>query len=238
VQPTRRNPEQHVTGHNAPAVDHLVLLDDAEGETGEVVLARRETARMLCGFTANQTAARQSAAASDATYDRGRDRRLQRLGDIVVEKRHRLGTEREHVVHTHGDEVDAHGAVALHHERNAELGADAVGRGHQQRPPVARGNPTQCSEATDAGDDLRPHRCTRRRFGCRGDPVTRDDVHSRLAIRYRHQRTLVSTGSASHSRATKATRRKQPPAKQQRVWASLRLRQAQVYSAGAPGAHA
>ena len=45
----------------------------------------------------------------------------------VVEQRERLGADADHVVHVHGDTIDADGVVLPHHLGDDGLGADAVG---------------------------------------------------------------------------------------------------------------
>ena len=54
-------------------------------------------------------------------------------GDVVGHEQ-RLGAADDEVVDDHADQVEADGVVLVHPLRDGDLGADAVGRGGQQRP--------------------------------------------------------------------------------------------------------
>ena len=57
------------------------------------------------------------------------------VGDVVGHEQ-RLGAADDEVVDDHADQVDADRVVDAHPLGDGDLGADAVGRGREQRPPV------------------------------------------------------------------------------------------------------
>jgi hypothetical protein len=71
-------------------------------------------------------------------------------GGEIVEEEHRLGALHQDVVDAHRDQVDADGVVAVELEGQLELGADAVGAGHQHRLLVFLRDLEQRAEAADA----------------------------------------------------------------------------------------
>ena len=88
------------------------LLDDADDEAGDVVLAVGVEARHLRGLAADQRAAVLAAAARDAGDDLLGDVRRQPAGREVVEEEQRLGALHEDVVDAVVDEVGADRVVA------------------------------------------------------------------------------------------------------------------------------
>ena len=80
-----------------------------------------------------QRAAVLPARARDAGDDLLGDVRRQPAGRQVVEEEQRLGALDEDVVDAVVDEIGADRVVPAGHERDLELGADAVGARHQHR---------------------------------------------------------------------------------------------------------
>ena len=75
----------------------------------------------------------------------------------VVEHEQRLGAADDEVVDDHADEVLADGVVLVHGLGDRQLGADAVGRGGQQRLGVAAEvDGEEPGEATEVTDHLGP----------------------------------------------------------------------------------
>ena len=75
----------------------------------------------------------------------------------VVEQEQRLGAAGHQVVDDHRDQVDADRVVDVHLLRDDQLGADAVGRGGEQRLLVlVHVEPEQPGEAADVADHLGP----------------------------------------------------------------------------------
>ena len=141
------------------AVDDRVLLDDADAEAGQVVVAGGIHAGHLRGLAADQRRAGLHAALDDAFDDRLGDVDAELAGGVVVEEEQRLGALHDDVVHAHRDQVDADRVVAAGLDRQPQLGADAVGAGDQHRLAVAvERNLEQRAEAAEAAEHLGPHR--------------------------------------------------------------------------------
>ena len=79
------------------------------------------------------------------------------VGDVVGHEE-RLGAADDEVVDDHADQVEPDRVVLVHHLRDGDLGADAVGGGGEQRPLVRRqrARVEQAREATEAADHLGP----------------------------------------------------------------------------------
>ena len=154
MQARRRQPNQHVAGTDAPAVDHAPALHHTEGEAGDVVLAAPVEGRQLGGLAADEAAAGEPTAAGDAAHERRAATDVERAGREVVEEEERLGADGEEIVDAHRDEIDANRVVTIEGEGDAQLRADAVRTGDEQRVTVAARNPRQRREAADAGEDL------------------------------------------------------------------------------------
>ena len=92
--------------------------------------------------TCRQAGSRRStqiaAAAGQPFHHRGEHPRLEPAGGDVVQKEQRLGSLDENVVDAVIDQIAADGRVVAGHARHHQLGADAVGRGHQHRLFEAR----------------------------------------------------------------------------------------------------
>ncbi len=92
----------------------------------------------------------------------GRDRHVERAGGELIEEEERLGTLHDEIVDAHGDEVDADRLVHAGLDRDAQLGADAVGRRDEQgsvkpaalrskmppKPPIAASAPLRAVRRT------------------------------------------------------------------------------------------
>ena len=137
MQAGRRQANQRIAGDNRATVDHARLLDDADDEAGDVVFAVGVEARHLRRLAAEQRAPVLAAAARHAADDLLGDIRRQASRREVVEEEERLGALHEDVVDAVVHEVGADGVVAARHERDLELGADAVGARDEHRLAVA-----------------------------------------------------------------------------------------------------
>jgi hypothetical protein len=116
---------------------HAVALDRADREAGQVVFAVAVHARHLGRLAAHQGRAGQLAAVGDAGDHALGDLEVQLAGGEVVEEQQRLGALGQQIVDAHGHQVDADRGVHLGVDGDAQLGADAVGGGDQQRVVVA-----------------------------------------------------------------------------------------------------
>ena len=78
--------------------------------------------------------------------------RIELAAGEIVEKEQRLGALHDEIVDRHGDEIDADRVVARGLDGDLDLGADAVGRGDQERIGEAGGlEVEQAAEAADLG---------------------------------------------------------------------------------------
>ena len=118
-----------------------VTLHRADDEAGDVVLTFGVEARHLGGLAAQQRAPVVLAAAGQPLDDLLRHVRRQASGRQVVEKEQRHRALHQDVVDAVIHEVHANGVVTTGHERDLQLGADAVGAGDQHRiaPAPCRG---------------------------------------------------------------------------------------------------
>ncbi len=113
VQAARREAQDDVAGRHRAAVDEVGPVDQADAESGQVVVVGRHHAGVLGHLAADQRAACLPAALGDARDDPG-DRVGVELADgDVVEEEERLGAGDEDVVGAHRDQVDTHGVVAV-----------------------------------------------------------------------------------------------------------------------------
>ena len=128
----------------------------------QVAARSRSSGRITPGCSAvsppsrAQPASRQPAA---TPADDGRDLvRHEPPDGHVVEEEERLGAGADDVVGAHRDEVDPEPVEAPGAPGEGDLRAHAVGRGDEQRPPVARRDLDGAGEAAEPADDLRPAR--------------------------------------------------------------------------------
>ena len=84
----------------------------------------------------------------------------------------------QHVVNTHGDQVNAHGVVHIPLKREFELGAHAVGTAHQHRLFVALGHLKQGAKAANTGQHAFAHGFSGQRLNALDQGVARVDVHA------------------------------------------------------------
>ena len=97
----------------------------------------------------------------------------------VIQENQRLSARAETVVDRHGDQVDAHGRVPAGGEGQLELGADAVGRGHQHRVAIgARKQADLVVQPEKTGESVLPVDHARRIRA----PQERPDPRNRLRV--------------------------------------------------------
>ncbi len=129
----------------------LVALRQADGEAGHVEVAVRELPGVLGGLAAEQHALGAHAALVHAGDDIGDLLRDDPADDEVVEEEEWHGAAGGHVVDAHRDEVDADGVEPAHAAGDLDLGAHAVGAGHQHGVLEARQahGPAEPAEAAE-----------------------------------------------------------------------------------------
>ena len=122
-----------VAGAYPAAVDEFALFDHADAEPGQVVVVAVVHAGHLGGLSANQRRAGDLAAAGDAADHGGGGGDIEPSAGVIVEEEQGFGALHHQVVGAHRHQVDADGVVLPELDRQTQLGADAVGGGHQYR---------------------------------------------------------------------------------------------------------
>src|SRR4030095_2867262 len=115
---------------------HFILLHNPDDESGEIVFAGGEIAGMLCGFPADQRTSRLPATAGDAAPHGAGYFDIELTANKVVQEKQRLCPLGQDIVHAHSDEIDADGVVNAAHERDLELGSNAVCGGNSHRMTI------------------------------------------------------------------------------------------------------
>src|SRR5205085_3363138 len=141
---------ERVARGNPLAVDQSIAPHGADDEAGDVVLAVGVEARHLGRLAAEQRAAVLAARARETLDDLDGDVRVEPTGGQVVEKEQGLRSLNEDVVDAVVDEIGADRAVDAAHERDPQLGADAVGAGDEDR--IARPPITDVKEPAERSD--------------------------------------------------------------------------------------
>ncbi len=149
-------------------------------------------ARHFGRFSAHQRAARLHAAFDDARDEAFAHADVEFSGRKIVEKEQRLGALDDHVVDAHGHQIDAHGVVPAGVDRQAQLGADAVGSGHQHGLAVAiERHLDQGAESAQPAQHLAAHGTLHVGFDAFDEFLAGVDIDSSLGVGYR--------GSLSHA---------------------------------------
>src|SRR5262249_39831925 len=106
VQTRRGQTEHDVVRLHIRAIHDALALDDADGESGQIVLAARVQIRQLRGLAADQRASRAPAALGDAAHERFYAVGVQARHPDVIQEVKRLCAVDQQIVDSHGDEVD------------------------------------------------------------------------------------------------------------------------------------
>ena len=159
AQARRGEADEHVAEADALGPELGAALEDADGEAGDVEVVGAHDPAVLGGLATKQGTAGLTAALGHAADDLGDAIRVDRADGHVVEQEERLGTDAHEVVDAHGHEVDPHRVEAVGEAGHLELGAHAVGGGHEDRVRGAgEVEGEQAAEAADAAEDLRSGR--------------------------------------------------------------------------------
>ena len=119
--------DEDVAGLDSFAGDHLVAVDSANNEAGEIVFAIGVEAGHLGGFATDEGDGVGAAGLGHAGDDALSDLRVEAAAGEVVEEEEGRGTLDGDVIDAMVDEVGADGGVQAQLEGDFELGADAVG---------------------------------------------------------------------------------------------------------------
>ena len=145
--------EQHVARADLRAGEQALAFDCAHDEARQVVLARRVETGHFRRFATDQRASVRGAAARDAAYHFRCDARVQLSHREIVEEKQRHRTLHSDVIDAVVHQVFADGGVPSSGKRQLELGAHAVGRGHQHRVAVAA-QPEPAAKTADISQDV------------------------------------------------------------------------------------
>ncbi len=119
-------------------------------KAAEIVVAVLVQSGHLGGLAADQRTAGFTAALGDARHDRGRGLRIELAAGEVVQEEQRLSALHDEIVDRHRHQVDADAGMQPGLDSDLDLGADAIGGGHQDRILEARR--LEVEQAAEAAD--------------------------------------------------------------------------------------
>ena len=150
--PDEAKPDHRVAGGDIGARQQRAAFGGADRKAREVVIAVLVEPGHFGGFAADQRAAGFPAALGDAGDDRRGGLGIELAAGEIVEKEQRLRALHDEVVDRHRHQIDADAAVQPGLDGDLDLGADAVGRRHQNRVLEAGGlEVEQAAEPADFG---------------------------------------------------------------------------------------
>ena len=203
MQAGRGETDECVPGADARPGDQVGARGDTDHEPGEVVIRVLVEAWQLRGLAADERhAVRQACARHARNQVRGLSR-LQATDPEVVEEEEWICALHRHVVDAVVDEILAHGVVPAQRDRDLQLGADAIGRGHQHRigPSVAV-EPEEAAKAPDAAHHLGGRRSRRRLADQLNRPARLVQVDAGFAVGACHGTYPRSSANLSSSSGT------------------------------------
>jgi hypothetical protein len=174
--------QHHVARFDVGAGQDLGFFNSTHGKPGQVVFTGRVHAGHLGGFTTDQRAAGQLAAPGNTTHHGGCGVHIELAAGKVVQKEQGLGTLHQHVVHAHGNQVNAHGVVHGPFKRQLEFGAHAVGAADQHGLFVAFGYFKQGTKAANARQHAFAHGFFGQRLDAFNQGVARVDVDTSIFV--------------------------------------------------------
>ena len=139
VQAGRADADHQVAIADRATVDDLILLDCTHAESGEIIFSRLIQTRHLGGFASDECCACLQASLSNACDDGFRLGTFQATRCEVIKKEKRFRAAYDHIVNTHGDQIDANGVVTIHFKRQFEFCANAIGTGDKYGGAKASG---------------------------------------------------------------------------------------------------
>ncbi len=183
VQSGRGKTDEDVPRADALTVDQLPPRNDADDEPRNIVLAVGVETRHLGGLAAKQRAAVGAARAREALDNLHGDVRVQPAGGQIVEEEERVRPLHEDVVDAVVHEVDADRRVHAGHERDPQLGPDAVSARDEHRiVPAGVTETEEPAERPNLGQNSRREGTARERPNPANDLVAGVDIDAALLV--------------------------------------------------------
>jgi len=112
---------------------HTFVMDDGDAETREFVITQVVMIGHDCRFPADQTALGINAPVGYSLNELFEQRRIVLGHRYIIEEEQRFGTGTEHIVDTHGHQIDSDRRMLFRSDRHLEFGPNAVGPRDQNR---------------------------------------------------------------------------------------------------------
>src|SRR3990170_4869804 len=152
VNPRRGEADHRVTGGDVGPRQQRAAFGGADRKSGEIIIAVLVEAGHLRGFATDQRATGFPATLGNARDDAGRGFGIELAAGEIIQKEQRLRTLDHEVVDRHRHQIDADAAVQAGLDGDLDLGANAVGRGDQNRVlEPGRLEVEQTAESADFG---------------------------------------------------------------------------------------
>jgi hypothetical protein len=133
VQARGRQCEQRISWLYVFPGKQFLAFDGADDKSGKVVFPGRIKTRHLRRFTPDKRATSFAASAAHAVYKLFDDVRIHFAEREVIQKKERLGSLNQNVIHAMIHQVAADGGMNIHGHGDFELCADPIGTGNQNR---------------------------------------------------------------------------------------------------------
>ncbi len=175
--------EHDVAGPDAAAIDHRCAIDHADDASREVVFAFAIHARHLCRLASDQGTTARATSLRKTGQNLIENLRLKAFRADVIEKEERSRAQHRDVVDAVVYEVGADRVVAIHRERDLQLGADAIHARDQHRLAHAgevRGE--EPAEAADFPEHLRAMRAFHARLDALLDEIAEVNIYARSRV--------------------------------------------------------
>ena len=145
--------QEHVADLHSLRAQQVLPVHRADHEAHELVVSGSVEARHLRHLAAQEGTPVLPAGGRHALHQGHHVVGLQNPGSHVVEEEEGLGPLDQDVVDAVVDQIDPHGGVVANLRRHPELGAHAVGGGHQDGRALGLGDREEPSEAPELGED-------------------------------------------------------------------------------------
>ena len=146
----RRQTDNNIARRNAFTGDDFFTIDETDGESRQVIIARRVKAGHFRRFPTQKRAAGFLTGRRD-TFHNGCDLfRNEFTGRNIVEKEKRTRALHEHVIHAHRHAVLPDRGMFAAINGQPQLGADAIRTGHQHR--LFHGDRAQRKKSSETAD--------------------------------------------------------------------------------------